>query len=164
MNRHMTFVFKQCTQHRCSNITSRWRTSTCIPHKPMKRKFHTTIIAKSWPMKFVMSKCAPIVRWRQSKWLWCGAQGVNQKIKSHPKHNWISRENNKCKIYNNSNGQTHKETTFLKTNQLVVLVMKKCWNASKFPRCILELKTIQEDVCGKNLWNEKSNELTIYPL
>jgi hypothetical protein len=26
-----------------------------IPYKPMKSKFHMTIIAKLWPMKFVMS-------------------------------------------------------------------------------------------------------------
>jgi len=32
------------------------------------------------------SKCAPIVRWRQSMWLLCGAQGVNQNIQLHPKH------------------------------------------------------------------------------
>ncbi len=30
-------------------------------------------------------KCPPIVRWGQSRWLWCGAQIVNQKIQSHPK-------------------------------------------------------------------------------
>ncbi len=33
------------------------------------------------------NKCVPIVGWRQSWWLWCGAQGANQKIQSHPKHN-----------------------------------------------------------------------------
>ncbi len=25
-----------------------------MPYEPMKNRFHTTIIAKSWPMKFVM--------------------------------------------------------------------------------------------------------------
>jgi hypothetical protein len=34
MNRHMTFVY--------------------IPYKPMKSKFHTTIIAELQPIKFVM--------------------------------------------------------------------------------------------------------------
>jgi hypothetical protein len=26
-----------------------------IPYEPMESKFYTTIIAKSWPMKFVMT-------------------------------------------------------------------------------------------------------------
>jgi hypothetical protein len=54
MNRHMTFVFKQCTKHQCSNSTSRWMTFVSISYEPMKSKFHMTIITKSWPMKFVM--------------------------------------------------------------------------------------------------------------
>ncbi len=54
MNRHMTFVFKQCTKHQCSNSTSRWMTFVSISYEPMKSKFHLTIITKSWPMKFVM--------------------------------------------------------------------------------------------------------------
>jgi hypothetical protein len=53
-NRQITFMFKQCTQHRCSNSTSRWLTFVTISYEPMKNKFHTTIITKSWPMKFVM--------------------------------------------------------------------------------------------------------------
>jgi hypothetical protein len=28
------------------------------------------------------NKCVPIL-----EWLWCGAQGANQKIQLHPKHN-----------------------------------------------------------------------------
>jgi len=32
------------------------------------------------------SKCVPIVGWRQSGWLWCGVQGADQNIQSHPKH------------------------------------------------------------------------------
>ncbi len=50
----MTFMFKQCTWYWCSNNTSRWMTSMFIPYKPMKNKFHTTIIAKSLSGKFVM--------------------------------------------------------------------------------------------------------------
>ncbi len=37
------------------------------------------------------NKCAPIVMWKWSKW-WCDAQGMNWKIWSHPKHNWIGKE------------------------------------------------------------------------
>jgi hypothetical protein len=50
----MTFIFKQCTQDQCSNNTYRWMTSMFILYEPMKRKFHTTIITKLWPMKFVI--------------------------------------------------------------------------------------------------------------
>jgi hypothetical protein len=50
----MTFMNKQCIVHQYSNITSRWMTSVSIPYEPMKNKFHTTIIAKLWPMKFMM--------------------------------------------------------------------------------------------------------------
>jgi hypothetical protein len=49
----MTFVSKQCTQHQCSN-TNKWMTSMSNPHKPLKNKFHTIIIAQLWPMKFLM--------------------------------------------------------------------------------------------------------------
>ncbi len=31
------------------------------------------------------NKGVPIVKWKQLWWLWCGEQGVNQKIISHPK-------------------------------------------------------------------------------
>ncbi len=41
------------------------------------------------------NKYVPIIRWKQLRWLWCGAQGVNQKIQLHPKHDWIGRENTK---------------------------------------------------------------------
>lgn len=38
----------------------------------------------NWKSGYVMDskhiKCAPIVEWRQSRWLWCGVQGVNQNI------------------------------------------------------------------------------------
>jgi hypothetical protein len=53
-NKHMTFVSKQCTQHRCSNNTNRRTTFMSISYEPMKNKFRKTIIAKLWPMKFVM--------------------------------------------------------------------------------------------------------------
>jgi hypothetical protein len=43
------------------------------------------------------SKCDPIVKWKQLGWLWCGAQGANQKIWSHPKHDWVGREDTKDK-------------------------------------------------------------------
>jgi hypothetical protein len=32
-------------------------TFVSIPYEPMKNKFHMTIIAKLWPMKFVMQGC-----------------------------------------------------------------------------------------------------------
>jgi hypothetical protein len=51
---HMAFMFKQCTQHQGLNNTDRCLTSVSIPYKPMKWKFCMNIIAKSWPMKFVM--------------------------------------------------------------------------------------------------------------
>ncbi len=54
MNKHMTFMFKQCTQHRFSNNTNRWMIFVSIPYEPIDNKFRTTIIANSWPMKFVM--------------------------------------------------------------------------------------------------------------
>jgi hypothetical protein len=54
MNRHRTFVFKQCAQYQCSNNTSRWMTFMFIPYEPMKNKFCMTTIAKSWSIKFVM--------------------------------------------------------------------------------------------------------------
>jgi hypothetical protein len=54
MNKHMTFMSKQCTWHQCSNNTSRWMTSMFISYKLIKSKFHITIITKSWPMWFVM--------------------------------------------------------------------------------------------------------------
>jgi hypothetical protein len=56
MNRHMTFVSKQCARYQCLNNTSKWMTFVFIPYEPMKSKFHTTIIAKSWPIKFVMNE------------------------------------------------------------------------------------------------------------
>ncbi len=43
-------------------------------------------------MNYKHSKCVPIVRWRQLGWLWCGVQGVNRKIRSHPKHDQIGKE------------------------------------------------------------------------
>ncbi len=43
-------------------------------------------------MNYKHSKCVPIVRWRQLGWLWCGVQGVNRKIRSHPKHDQIDKE------------------------------------------------------------------------
>ncbi len=46
---HVTFVFKQCT-----NDTSRWMTFVFILNEPMESKFRTTIIAKLWPMKFLI--------------------------------------------------------------------------------------------------------------
>ncbi len=41
--------------HQCSNYTSRCLTSMSILYELMKNKFRTTIIAKSWPMKIVMT-------------------------------------------------------------------------------------------------------------
>jgi hypothetical protein len=41
---HMTLMFN----------TNRWMTSMFIPYEPMKNRFCKIIIAKSWPMKFVM--------------------------------------------------------------------------------------------------------------
>jgi len=35
----MTFMFKQCAQHRYSNNTNRWMTFVSIPYKPMKNRF-----------------------------------------------------------------------------------------------------------------------------
>jgi hypothetical protein len=58
-NKHMTFMFKQCTWYRwyrCSNNTSRWMTSMFISYKPMKNKFRMTIITKLWPIKFMIRK------------------------------------------------------------------------------------------------------------
>jgi hypothetical protein len=56
MNRHMIFVFKQCGWHQCSNNTSKWMTFMSIPYEPIKSRFCMTIIAKLWPMKFIMYK------------------------------------------------------------------------------------------------------------
>jgi hypothetical protein len=42
-------MFKQCTQHWCSNDVSRWMTYMSIPYEPMKNRFHMTIIAKFNP-------------------------------------------------------------------------------------------------------------------
>ncbi len=71
-NKHMTFVSKQCTWHRCLNNTSSWMTSVSIPYEPMKRKFCMIIIAKLWPMKFMM--------WRAT-WPRFGANlGVKMKV------------------------------------------------------------------------------------
>ncbi len=53
-NRHMTFVSKKYTWYQSSNNTNRWMTSMFIPYEPMKSRFRTTIITKSWPIKFVM--------------------------------------------------------------------------------------------------------------
>jgi hypothetical protein len=53
-NKHMTFVYKQCTWHRCLNNTSSWMTFASTPYEPMKRKFRMIIIPKLWPMKFMM--------------------------------------------------------------------------------------------------------------
>jgi len=53
----MTFVSKQCTWHGCSNSTSRVMTFVFVPYEPMKSKFCMTIIAKLWPMKFMMQGC-----------------------------------------------------------------------------------------------------------
>jgi hypothetical protein len=53
----MTFVFKQCTWHRCSNNISRLMTFVFIPYGPMIFFFCMIIIAKLWPMKFVMQGC-----------------------------------------------------------------------------------------------------------
>ncbi len=66
MNRHMTFMFKQCWWHQCSNNTNRWMTSMSSPYKLMKNTFCMTIIAKSWPMKFVM-KWYSNVMWDERK-------------------------------------------------------------------------------------------------
>jgi hypothetical protein len=49
----MTFVFKQCTQHRCSNNKRRWMTSMFVSYEVMKSKFRMIITAKSLPIKFV---------------------------------------------------------------------------------------------------------------
>jgi hypothetical protein len=48
-----------------------------------------------WVMDSKHKKCAPIVGWRWSWWLWCGAQGANRKIWSHPKHNWVGKKDTK---------------------------------------------------------------------
>jgi len=40
--------------HMTANNISRWMTFVFIPYKPMENKFHMTIIAKLWPMKYVM--------------------------------------------------------------------------------------------------------------
>jgi hypothetical protein len=66
----MTFVYKQCTWHWCSNNISRWMISMSIPYKPMKKKFHTTIIAKLWPMKFVIQELLilPFFSFAKSSW------------------------------------------------------------------------------------------------
>jgi len=69
-NMHMTFVSKQCAQYQCSNNINRWITFMCIPHKPMKNKFHAIIIAKTWPIKFVMH-----AHW--TKWMHWSLQGVS---------------------------------------------------------------------------------------
>jgi len=52
-NRHMTFVFKQCAWHQCSNNTSRWMTSMSIPYEIMKSRFHMINTAKLWSILFV---------------------------------------------------------------------------------------------------------------
>jgi hypothetical protein len=50
----------------------------------MDGKRHLKPFSPNWKSWCVMdskhSKCAPIVRWKKSRWLCCGAQGVNQKI------------------------------------------------------------------------------------
>ncbi len=53
---------------------------------------------KSWcVMDSKHNKCVPIVRWRWSRWLWRGAQGANQNIQSHSKHDWVGGEDTKDK-------------------------------------------------------------------
>ncbi len=42
------------SEYRCSNNTNKWMTFVFIIYKPIKNQFHMTIIAKLWPMKFVM--------------------------------------------------------------------------------------------------------------
>jgi hypothetical protein len=54
MNSHMTFMPKECAWYQCSNNTSKWMAFVFIPCKPMKNGFGTTIITKSWCIKFVM--------------------------------------------------------------------------------------------------------------
>jgi hypothetical protein len=56
MNRHMTFVSKQCAQHWCANDTSRWMAFMFIPYEPIKSRFCTTINVKLCPPKFVMHR------------------------------------------------------------------------------------------------------------
>jgi len=50
----MTFMSKQWTWYQCSNNISKWMAFVFIPYEPMKNKFGTTIIVKSWPIIFVM--------------------------------------------------------------------------------------------------------------
>ncbi len=42
------------SEYWCSNNTNNWMTFMSIIYKPIKNQFHMTIIAKLWPMKFVM--------------------------------------------------------------------------------------------------------------
>jgi hypothetical protein len=57
---------------------------------PWMEKRPLKLYNPNWKLWCVMdskhNKCALIVRWRQSKWLLCGVQRVNFKIRSHPKH------------------------------------------------------------------------------
>ncbi len=52
----------------------------------MDGRRHSKPFSPNWKPWCVMdskhNKCVPIVGW-----LWCGAQGVNQKIQAYPKHN-----------------------------------------------------------------------------
>ncbi len=67
----------------------------------MDERRHSKPSSPNWKLQCVMdskhNKCAPIIGWRQSGWLWCGAQGANQKIWSLPKHDWIGEEDTKNK-------------------------------------------------------------------
>jgi outer membrane receptor for Fe3+-dicitrate len=45
MNRHMTFMSKQCAQHQSLNSKNTWIPCMSIAYKPMKNIFFTTIIA-----------------------------------------------------------------------------------------------------------------------
>jgi hypothetical protein len=50
----------------------------------MDGRRHLKPSSPNWKSWYVMdskhSKCDPIVKWKPLGWLWCGAQGANQKI------------------------------------------------------------------------------------
>ncbi len=62
----------------------------------MDGRRHLKPSSPNWKLWCVMdskhNKCVPIIKWRQSTWLWCVVQGANRKIQLHSKHDWVGEE------------------------------------------------------------------------
>jgi hypothetical protein len=71
--------------------------------------------------------------------MWCGAQGVNQKIWSHPKHDWVGEENTK----DGWQEKTHEQ-------QLVEALACPCEHLSVIKFLSIHIETIEAYTLWRN--------------